>query len=100
MISAQDRLRLNPCVAVEQNVQFSAQPICEDTHNVPREGSGMYTVSTALPPSMPSSHLRVPSLETLSSKVFGGPTNAAPASFARSDLPRSVIVSKSSSSRW
>ncbi len=41
MISAVDRLRLKPCVAVEQNWQFSAQPTCEDTHSVPRVLSGM-----------------------------------------------------------
>ena len=41
MISAVDRLRLNPCVAVEQNVQFSAQPTCDDTQRVPRPLSGM-----------------------------------------------------------
>ncbi|MNW11504.1 hypothetical protein D3C71_2089800 [compost metagenome] len=41
MISAVERLRLKPWVAVEQNVQFSAQPTCEDTHSVPRFLSGM-----------------------------------------------------------
>ena len=45
--------------------QFSAQPICEDTHSVPRVGSGMYTVSIALPLSMPSNHLCVPSAARL-----------------------------------
>ena len=48
MISAVDRLRLKPWVAVEQNWQFSAQPTCEDTHSVPRPLSGMNTVSMAL----------------------------------------------------
>ena len=73
MISAVDKLRLKPCAPVEQKLQFSAQPICEDTHKVPRVGSGMYTVSIALPLSMPSSHLCVPSVATLSSSVFGAP---------------------------
>ena len=72
MISAVDRLRLKPCVPVEQKRQFSPQPICEETHSVPRVGSGMYTASIALPPSMPSSHLWVPSLAALSSKALGG----------------------------
>ena len=74
MISAVDRLRLKPCVAVEQNWQLRPQPTCEDTHSVPRVGSGMYTASMALPPSMPSSHLCVPSAAPLSNMVFGGPT--------------------------
>src|SRR6185437_5326381 len=100
MISEAARLRLKPCVPVEQNVQLRPQPICEDTHSVPRVGSGMYTVSIALPPSMPSNHLWVPSLEALSSKALGGPTYADPVSLARSDLPRSVIASKLSSRRW
>ena len=41
MISAVDRLRLKPWVAVEQKVQLSAQPTCDDTHSVPRPLSGM-----------------------------------------------------------
>ncbi len=41
MISAVVRFRLNPWVAVEQNVQLSPQPTCEDTHSVPRFLSGM-----------------------------------------------------------
>ena len=73
MISAVDRLRLKPCVAVEQNWQFSAQPTCEDTHSVPRPLSGMNTASMALPRSMPSSHLWVPSVEGLSNRTFGAP---------------------------
>ena len=41
MISAVVRLRLKPCVAVEQNVQLRPQPTCDDTHSVPRLLSGM-----------------------------------------------------------
>ena len=36
MISATVRLRLKPCLPVEQNEQSSAQPACEETHSVPR----------------------------------------------------------------
>ena len=41
MISAVNRLRLKPCRAVEQKLQLSAQPTCEDMHSVARSGSGM-----------------------------------------------------------
>jgi hypothetical protein len=64
MISAALRLRLKPCLPVEQKAQSSAQPACEDTHRVPRLVSGMNTVSTALALPTSSSHLRVPSAET------------------------------------
>ena len=93
MISAVDRLRLKPCVPVEQNWQLSAQPTCEDTHSVPRPLSGMYTASIAFSPSMPSSHLCVPSVDGLSNMTLGACTmSRASSSLARSALPRSVIV--------
>ena len=95
MISAVDRLRLKPWVAVEQNWQFRAQPTCEDTHRVPRPLSGMYTASIAFLASMPSSHLWVPSVEGLSKMTIGACTFACVSSLARSTLPRSVMSLKS-----
>ena len=41
MISAVVRLRLKPCLPVEQNAQSSAHPACEEMHSVPRSSSGM-----------------------------------------------------------
>ena len=95
MISAVERLRLKPWVAVEQNVQFRAQPTCELTQRVPRPLSGMNTVSIAFFGSMPSSHLWVPSSEALSSSTCGACTTARCSSLARSALPRSVMSPKS-----
>jgi len=46
---------------LEQNVQLSMQPTCEEMHNVPLPDSGIYTVSTALPPRSLKSHLTQPS---------------------------------------
>ena len=40
-ISATVRLRLKPCLPVEQNAQSSAQPACDEMHSVPRSSSGM-----------------------------------------------------------
>ena len=40
-ISATVRLRLNPCLPVEQNAQSSAQPACDEMHSVPRSSSGI-----------------------------------------------------------
>ncbi len=40
-ISPVVRLRLNPCLPVEQNAQSSAQPACDEMHSVPRSSSGM-----------------------------------------------------------
>src|SRR5690606_31165223 len=54
----------------------------------------------ALLPSMPSSHLWVPSAEGLSNWTCGTRTSACPCSLARSALPRSVISSKSVTWRW
>src|SRR3569833_2567391 len=71
MISAVLRLRLKPCCAVEQKLQFKVQPTCDDTHKVPRSSSGMNTVSTLLPPSTLMSHLRVPSRDACSITTSG-----------------------------
>src|SRR5580658_7662687 len=70
-ISATLKLRLNPCCAVEQNVQSMAQPTWLEMHRVPRSGSGMYTVSIPCTSSMRSIHLRVPSLDTCSVTICG-----------------------------
>ena len=40
-ISPVVRLRLKPCLPVEQNAQSSAQPACDEMHSVPRSSSGM-----------------------------------------------------------
>ena len=103
MISPADRLRLKPCVPVEQNWQLRPQPTCEETHRVPRLVSGMNTASIALPPvlspsngpSMPSSHLYVPSAACFSKSAFGGTISAVFSSLSRSALPTSVIDAKS-----
>ena len=47
VISATSRLRLNPCCAVEQNVQSIAHPTWLEMQSVPRPGSGMKTISMA-----------------------------------------------------
>jgi hypothetical protein len=44
MISAALRSRWKPCLPVEQKLQSSAQPTCDDTQSVPRPSSGMKTV--------------------------------------------------------
>jgi hypothetical protein len=44
MISATVRLRLKPCLPVEQKEQSSAHPACVEMHSVPRSSSGMNTV--------------------------------------------------------
>src|SRR5687767_8952917 len=62
-ISAVVRLRLNPCWAVEQKLQSSMQPTCEEMHSVPLSGSGMYTISNACDASARNIHLRVPSAD-------------------------------------
>jgi hypothetical protein len=100
MISAVLRLRLKPWVPVEQKVQASPQPTWLDTQSVPRPLSGMKTHSMALPPSIPSSHLCVPSAEGFSNRTLGGTTSAWASSLARSSLPRSVIWPKSVTCRW
>src|SRR3990167_7243948 len=97
MISAVERLRLKPCLPVEQNAQSSAQPACVETHSVPLPSSGIYTASTALPVPMSSSHLRVPSSDNSSRITFGACTQAICFSFSRSDTARSLIASKSDS---
>ena len=95
IISPVVRLRLNPCLPVEQKRQLTAQPACVDTHSVPRPSSGMNTVSTALPCPTSSNHLRVPSSEVLSLITVGSEITARPVSFSRSDFAKSVIASKS-----
>src|SRR5512135_246963 len=97
MISAVDRLRLKPCLTVEQNAQSSAQPACVETHSVPRPSSGMNTVSTALPVPTSSSHLRVPSEAVSSRTTVGAWTQAICLSFSRREIARSLIASKSDS---
>src|SRR5262245_33908473 len=98
-ISAVVRLRLKPCCAVEQNVQSSTQPTCEEMHRVPRSSSGMYTVSKAWPLPPDSSHLRVPSVATWVFTISGSLTCARSSRVARKSLARSVIASMSPSPR-
>src|SRR3989338_6011266 len=92
MISATPRLRLKPCLPVEQNVQFSAHPACVETHKVPRVSSGMYTASTALPVPASSSHLRVPSSDRSSRMMSGVLMHAHWASLSRNTAAISVIA--------
>jgi hypothetical protein len=54
----------------------------------------------ALLPSMPSSHLCVPSADCFSNTVLGGTMSTAALSFSRSALPTSVIWVKSVTWRW
>ena len=98
MISATDRLRLKPCLPVEQKEQSSAQPACEEMHSVPRSVSGIYTASTALPPPTSSSHLRVPSPAIESRTTRGARISASIISASRVVLARSVIDSTRSAS--
>src|SRR5690606_12374897 len=49
MTSAAVRSLLYPCLPVEQKLQPSAQPACEETHSVRRPFCGIYTVSTLRP---------------------------------------------------
>ncbi len=100
MISAVLRLRLKPCLPVEQNLQSRAQPACDDTHNVPRLVSGMNTVSTALRLPTSISHLRVPSAAVTSETTGGASITALAPSFSRSGLARSLIFEKSASPNW
>ena len=91
---------MKPWRPVEQNLQSSAQPTCEDTHSVPRSSSGMNTVSMPLPMPTSKSHFTVPSAERCSERMAGGRTSATSLSFSRSLLARSVIASKSDTPRW
>jgi len=100
MISATVRLRLKPCLPVEQKRQLTAQPACVEMHSVPRVSSGMNTVSTALPLPTSTSHLRVPSLDVWSLMMAGAVTVARVFSFSRSDLARSVMSSKFATPNW
>src|SRR3990167_10222157 len=72
IISAVVRLRLNPCLPVEQKSQFKIQPTCDDTHSVPRVFSGIKTVSIQLPSYNLISHLWVPSDAICWCKIVGG----------------------------
>src|SRR5687767_2208846 len=99
-ISAVLRLRLKPCLPVEQNAQSSTQPAWLETHSVPRRVSGMNTASTAFAPSTLSSHLRVPSAASVSPTICGASTHAAVPSFSPNTLPRSLMRSKSPAPRW
>src|SRR5690606_36133824 len=100
MISAAVRSLLNPCLPVEQKLQSSAQPACEETHSVPRPFCGIYTVSTQLPEATRTTHLRVPSLE-MSSLTTSGPRISDEAlSFSRKALPMLLMASKSSTPKW
>src|SRR5688572_2685014 len=60
----------------------------------------MKTVSMALPASMPSSHLWVPSVEGLSNTTAGGRISQRSSSLDRSALPTSVMLPSSVSWRW
>src|SRR3990172_2666441 len=100
MISAVDRLRLNPCLPVEQNAQSSTQPAWLETHSVPRPVSGMNTASTALAPSTLMSHLRVSSAAVLSPTACGGRISADSASRVRRLFAMSVMAAKSLAPRW
>ena len=100
MISDTVRLRLKPCLPVEQKRQLTAQPAWVEMHSVPRFSSGMNTVSTALPLPTSTSHLRVPSVLVLSLMTAGERTSARVLSLSRSDLARSVMLSKSLAPNW
>ncbi|MNE59978.1 hypothetical protein D3C80_1551000 [compost metagenome] len=100
MISAAVRSLLKPCLPVEQKLQSSAQPACEDTHRVPRLPCGMYTVSTQLPEFTRTTHLRVPSLEMSSLTISGPRISAQALSFSRKALPILLMASKSSTPKW
>src|SRR5688500_16943046 len=100
MISAVDRLRLNPCLPVEQNAQSRTQPAWLDTHSVPRRVSGMNTASTAYAPSTLSSHVRVPRAAAGSATMRVLWTWATEESLSRSGRARSLMRSNSASPRW
>ena len=55
------------CFPVIQNRQFILQPTCEETHNVARSPSGMYTASTKWLLSTRYRYLTVPSTERAAS---------------------------------
>ena len=97
MISATLRLRLKPCLPVEQNEQFSAHPAWLEMHSVPLVSSGMYTASTALPVPTFSNHLRVPSSDNSSRITSGAAMQERCASLSRNAAEMSVIAAKSGS---
>ncbi|MDT4868711.1 hypothetical protein FQZ97_1036930 [compost metagenome] len=98
--SAALRSLLNPCLPVEQKLQSSAQPACDETHRVPREPCGMYTVSTQLPDATRTTHSRVPSVEISSLTTSGPRISALALSFSRKALPTLLMASKSSTPKW
>ena len=63
-ISLAERLRRNPMRPVAQNTQPSAQPACDEMHNVRRLPSGMRTDSIASPSSSAQRNFWVPSVDT------------------------------------
>ena len=95
MISATLRLRLKPCCAVEQKLQSSAQPTCEETQIVLREPSGICTVSMCWPSASSSTHFTVPSRAGWATTMRGTDTSARAASSTRRALGTSVMASKS-----
>ena len=69
--------------------------------SVPRSSSGIYTASIAFAPPTSRSHLRVPSLATVSPTIAGTRISASRASASRVTLARSVIAStRSARRRW
>ena len=66
-ISAGVRLRTSFCVPVWQKRQLSVQPTWDDTHSVPRPGSGMNTVSN----STPGSERKQPFARAVIGDLFG-----------------------------
>ena len=94
-ISAALRLRLKPCLPVEQNAQSSTQPAWLEMHSVPRLVSGMNTASTAFASSTLRSHLRVPSSAVVSPTITGVSIRALAASLSRSGFARSLMRAKS-----
>src|SRR3546814_19299784 len=65
MISAVDRLRLKPWVAVEQHWHLSAQPPCDDTHSVPLPFARLNPASLRVFPHNPSRPTWGPPVEGL-----------------------------------
>ena len=66
MISAVERFLEKPCFPVAQKLQSTAQPTCEETHNVALLASGIRTISTKSPFPTFKTHFRVPSFESFS----------------------------------
>src|SRR3546814_19851447 len=71
-ISPAPRLRTRRIVTVWQKRQLRVQPTWLATQSVPRSASGMNNISYSSPTAAASSHLRVPSLDTVASSPAGG----------------------------